>query len=99
MFLRLMLNSMSIRYYLLFDTKTYFLCIILDYKNLKFKYLIDDIAINFLSSINFTSIEDLRRKCNPMVDLSKFHVNWVLFTIRSIKLLFLYNFRLQKLEF
>ena len=70
-----MLNSMSIRYYLLFDTKTYFLCIILDYKNLKFKYLIDDITIDFWSSRNFTSIEDLRRKCNPMVDLSKFISN------------------------
>ena len=30
--------------------KIIFLCIILDYKNLKFKYLIDDIAIGILFS-------------------------------------------------
>ena len=47
MFLTLISNFMSIEYYLLFDPKTYFLCIILDYKNLKFKYSIVDIAINF----------------------------------------------------
>ena len=32
--------------YLLFNPKTYFLCIILDYKNLEFKHLINDIAID-----------------------------------------------------
>ena len=41
---------MSIGCYLPFNPKNYFLCIILDYKNLKFKYLIDNIAIDFLSS-------------------------------------------------
>ena len=52
-----------------------FLCIILDYKNSKFKYLIDDIAINLWSSWNFVSMEDIRRKCNLFVDLSKFMYN------------------------
>ena len=63
MFLTLMLNFMLIRYYLLFDPQTYFIYIyiyiILDYKNLKFKHLIDDIIIYFWSFGNFTSIEDV----------------------------------------
>ena len=42
----------------------------LDYKNLKFKYLIDDIAINIWSFQNFESMNHIRRKCNLMVDLS-----------------------------
>ena len=46
MFLKYMLSFISIGCYLLFDLYTYFLCIILDYKNSKFKYLIDDIAID-----------------------------------------------------
>ena len=46
------------------------LCIILDYKNLKFKYLFDIIDIDFWSSKNFMNIEDMRRKYNPNVDLS-----------------------------
>ena len=33
--------------------KLIFLCIILDYKNLKFKYLINDVAINFLFFLKF----------------------------------------------
>ena len=69
MFLTLMLNFMLIRYYLLFDPQTYFIYIyiyiILDYKNLKFKHLIDDITINVSSFGNLTSIKDIRRKCNP----------------------------------
>ena len=52
-----------------------FLCIILDYKNSKFKYLIDDITIVLWSYWKFTSIEDIRRMCNSMVDLSKFIIN------------------------
>ena len=28
----------------------------------------------------------------------KFHSNWILFTIRSIKLFFIHNFRSQKLK-
>ena len=44
---------------------------------MKFVYLIDDIVIDFWSSKNFTNmeVEVLRRKCNPMVDLSKFSSN------------------------
>ena len=40
----------------------------LDYKNLKFKHLIDNIIINLLE--NFASMEAIRRKFNLMVDLS-----------------------------
>ena len=40
------LKHMSIECYLLFDPKTYFLCIVLDYKNSNFKHLIDDIIID-----------------------------------------------------
>ena len=47
-FLKHMLNFLQIWCYLLFDLWTYFLFIILDYKNLKFKYLIDNIIIGFL---------------------------------------------------
>ena len=41
-------NFIQIGYYLQFNQKTYFLYSILDYKNLKFKYLNGDIAIDFL---------------------------------------------------
>ena len=48
MFLKHISNFMSMKCYLLFGLQTYFLCIILDYKNAKFNYLIDhDIAIDF----------------------------------------------------
>ena len=40
-------NLMLIRCYLLFDLYTYFLCIILYHKNLKYKHLIDDISTDF----------------------------------------------------
>ena len=53
----------------------YFLCIILDYRNLKFKYLINDIPIDFCSFGNFASLKDIRRKCNRMMNLSKFTSN------------------------
>ena len=45
------------------------------YKNLKFKHLIDDIAIDFLFFGNFASMEDTKRKCYLIVDLSKFTSN------------------------
>ena len=64
MFLKYMLSFISIGCYLLFDLYTYFLYIILDYKNSKFKYLIDDIAIDLWSSWNFVNMKDIRRKCN-----------------------------------
>ena len=35
----------------------------------------NSIAIYFLFYWNFTSMEDIRRKCNPIVDLSKFTSN------------------------
>ena len=54
---------------------TYFSFIILDYKNLKFKHLIDNVVINFRSFIISASIEDIRRRCNLIVDLSKFISN------------------------
>ena len=44
-----MSNFMSIGCYLLFDPLTYFLRIILAYKNLKFKHLIDDIVNDLFS--------------------------------------------------
>ena len=37
--------------------------------------MIDDIAINILFVINFASMKDIRRKCNPIMDLSKFTFN------------------------
>ena len=46
--------------------------VILDYKNSKFKNLIDDIAIDLWSYWNFANMKDIRRKCNPMVNLSQF---------------------------
>ena len=51
------------------------MCIILDNKNLKFKHLIDDMTINFWASGNFVSTENIRRKYNTIVDLSKFTFN------------------------
>ena len=55
--------------------KHIFLCIILNYKNLKFKHLIDYIEIDIWSSENFASIKDIRRKYNLMVGLSKLTSN------------------------
>ena len=75
--LNMYVKFQSIGCYLLFNPKTYFLCIILDYKNLEFKHLINDIAIDlfFFFFGNFVSINDIRKKCNSMVDLSKFTFN------------------------
>ena len=39
---------------------------------MKFKQFIDDIIIDFQFSRNFVSMEDIRRKCNPIVDLLEF---------------------------
>ena len=50
--------------------KTYFLYIILNYK-----ILIDNIVIDLWSFEKFANIEDIRRKCNLIVDLSKFTSN------------------------
>ena len=70
-----MSNVLSIECYLLFDPWTYFLCIILDYKNSKFKHLIDDITIDLWYTWNFVSVEDIIRKCNYSVDLLKIKYN------------------------
>ena len=50
-------------------------CIILDYQKFQFKHLIDDIVVYLSSFGNFASIVDIRRKYNPMIDLSKFTSN------------------------
>ena len=42
---------------------------------MQFKYLINDIAIDIWSSENFTSMEDIKKKSNQTVDLSKFTFN------------------------
>ena len=44
-------------------------------KTLKFKQLIDDIIIDFLFSKIFSSIENIRRKYNLIVNLLKFTTN------------------------
>ena len=50
-----------------------FLYKILDYNNLKFKHLINDIVINLRSFGNFTNIKNTRKKkCNPTIALLKF---------------------------
>ena len=47
---------------LLFDSSTNFLFIILDYKILKFKHLIDDIIVNFRSSEKYCKHEKNKKK-------------------------------------
>ena len=42
---------------------------------MQFKQFIDDIAIDLSFSGNFTSMKDIRKRCNPMVNLSKFNSN------------------------
>ena len=44
-------------------------------KKLKFKQFIDKITIDLWFFRNFTSMEDIRRRYNQMVDLSKFTSN------------------------
>ena len=66
-------NFMSIGYYYYSIYKLIFLCKILNYKNLKFKYLIDDIVIDLRFSRNFVNMQDIRRKCNLMMNLSNLH--------------------------
>ena len=65
---RIIFIEWSINFFLL-------LCIIIDYKNLKFKHLIDDITINFLFLRSFASMDDMRSKYNLIMDLSKFRFN------------------------
>ena len=44
-------------------------------QNLQFKQFIDDIAIDLEFSKTFATINDIRRKYNPIVNLSKFTSN------------------------
>ena len=49
-----------------------FLCIILDYKNLKLKHFINNVVIDLWFYRNFASVEDIERKYNPiLMDLLK----------------------------
>ena len=75
MLLTYMSNFVLIGCYLLFDSQTYFLFIIFYYKNLEFKHLDNDITINLWSSLNFASMKHIRRKCNSMLNFSKFISN------------------------
>ena len=60
---------------LLLDLETHLLHTILNTKNLKFKYLIDDIVIDLILSWNFVNMYGIRRKFNPTIDLLKFVSN------------------------
>ena len=42
---------------------------------MKFKYLFDDITIHIWYLGNFVSMEDIVRKCNPILNLLKFISN------------------------
>ena len=67
-------NFLPIRCYLLYNLWAYFIHN-LYYKNLQFKQLIDDIAIDLWFLENFACIKDIRRKYNTIMDLSKFTSN------------------------
>ena len=69
-----MSNFISIGYYLLFDLQTYFLYIILDYKKLKFKYLIVDVTINIWFWENFARIKDIIKKMLSYGEFVKIHI-------------------------
>ena len=49
--------------------------VILDYRNSKFKDLIDDISIALWYFWNFINMEDIKRKYNLIVNLSQFIAN------------------------
>ena len=70
-----MSNFAQIGCYLLFDQLTHLLYIILDHKNLKFKYLIDDITIDIWSSWKFACMNNIIRTCNLTIIFSKFTYN------------------------
>ena len=53
---------------------------ILEYKNLKLKHFINNVVINFWSYENFASIEDIKRKYNPIdrfVKITSYKKYWV----------------------
>ena len=45
-------------------------CVILDYKNSKFKDLIDDIVIDIWFFLKIANMKDIKRKCNSIVNFS-----------------------------
>ena len=45
---------------------------------MKFEYLFDDITIHIWSLENFVSVEDIVRKCNPILNLLKFISNKII---------------------
>ena len=49
----------------------WFFITILDYKNYKFKHLINDITLDLWFFGNFVIMKNIRKKCNIMVDLLK----------------------------
>ena len=51
------------------------MCIILDYKNLKFKHLIDNIVIDIWSFENFVGMRDTKKKMWSNEKLSNFISN------------------------
>ena len=53
-----------------------------NFKLQKLKQFIDSIAIDLWFSRNFVRIEDIRRMCNSMVNLSKFTFNKKKYWIR-----------------
>ena len=53
----------------------FFLGVLLEYKNLKFKHLIDGITINLSYFRNFVNMNIIRRKYNPIVDFLEFTSN------------------------
>ena len=59
-----MLNFMLIGcyFYLLYDSWTYFLCIIVEYENLQFKQLIDNITIDLCFFGIFCKYEEYKKK-------------------------------------
>ena len=75
-FLKRMSSFMSIIYYLLFDLLTYFLRIILYYKNSKIKHLIDDTNYLSLIFLKFCKCGGYKKKkYNLIVELLKFVSN------------------------
>ena len=55
---------------------------------MKFKYLVDDITIDLWFPGNFVSMEHIKRKCNLVVEFSKYSSN-------KINIEWSYNLKLQ----
>lgn len=75
-------------------TNLFFICN-LYYKNMKFKHLVDGIAIDFLSSLNFASMKHIRRKYNSNLNFSKSISNKRILSEVVIQLSLLLNFVLS----